>query len=239
MLSIQPVEKFFLSFTFLSLAFMQPVLAQEKLLKTITVTGQGIERIPTTVANVQLGVEIEGKNAPQIQEEVAKRSTFLIELLKSSNVQKLQTSGIQLRPNYSYENNQRQLIGYVATNIVSFESPIEKVGRLLDDTVKIGATRIDNVNLTATETAITTAQKQALIKASLDAQQQGEVVLNALNLTAKEIITINVNGANVPNPIPIPREIMADKLASSSPSSTPVVAGEQTVSASVTLQIRY
>jgi len=60
-----------------------------------------------------------------------------------------------------------------------------------------------------------------------------------LNLTAKEIITINVNGANVPNPIPIPREIMADKLASSSPSSTPVVAGEQTVSASVTLQIRY
>jgi uncharacterized protein YggE len=237
MLSIKPVEKFFLSFTFLSLAFMQPVLAQEQILKTITVTGQGIERIPATVANVQLGVEIEGKNAPQIQEEVAKRSTSLIELLKSSNVQKLQTSGIQLRPNYSYENNQRQLIGYVATNIVSFESPIEKVGRLLDDTVKIGATRIDNVNLTATETAITTAQKQALIKASLDAQQQGEVVLNALNLTAKEIITINVNGANVPNPIP--REIMADKLASSSPSSTPVVAGEQTVSASVTLQIRY
>ncbi|WP_373479334.1 SIMPL domain-containing protein [Geminocystis sp.] len=237
MLSIQPVEKFFLSFTFLSLGFMQPVLAQEQLLKTITVTGQGIERIPATVANVQLGVEIEGKNAPQIQEEVAKRSTSLIELLKSSNVQKLQTSGIQLRPNYSYENNQRQLIGYVATNIVSFESPIEKVGRLLDDTVKIGATRIDNVNLTATETAITTAQKQALIKASLDAQQQGDVVLNALNLTAKEIITINVNGANVPNPIP--REIMADKLASSAPSSTAVVAGEQTVSASVTLQIRY
>lgn len=237
MLSIEPVQKFFLSFTCLSLAMMQPVLAQEQILKTITVTGQGIERIPTTIANVQLGVEIEGQNATKIQEEVAKRTASLVELLKSSNVQRLQTSGIQLRPNYSYDNNQRELKGYVATNIVSFELPIEGVGRLLDDSVKIGATRIDNVSLTATETAISIAQKQALAKASLDAQQQAEAVLNALNFKAQEIITINVNGANVPNPLA--REVMADKLASSATSSTPVIAGEQAISASVTLQIRY
>lgn len=238
MLSIQPVHKFFLSFTCLSLALMQPVLAQEQILKTITVTGQGIERIPTTIANIQLGVEIEGQNATQIQEEVAKRTTSLVELLRSSDVQRLQTSGIQLRPNYNYENNQRELKGYVATNIVSFELPIERVGRLLDDSVKIGATRIDNVTLTATETAISEAQKQALAKASLDAKQQAEAVLNALNLKAQEIITINVNGANVPNPLV--REAMADKLAyNAAAPSTPVVAGEQAVSASVTLQIRY
>ncbi|BAQ65218.1 protein of unknown function DUF541 [Geminocystis sp. NIES-3709] len=215
---------------------MQPVLAQDQILKTITVTGQAIERIPTTIATVQLGVEIEGKNASEIQQEVAKRTVSLVELLRSSNVQRLQTSGIQLRPNYTYDNNQRQLTGYVASNLVSFELAIDQVGRLLDDSVKVGATRIDNVSLTATETAIAQAQKQALMKASLDAQQQAEVVLNTLNLKAQEIITINVNGANIPNPLV--REAIADKLVSNMPSS-PVIGGEQAVSASVTLQIRY
>lgn len=236
LLSIQPLQKLFISVSCLSLALMQPVLAQEQILKTITVTGKGIERIPATVANVQLGVEIEGQNATQIQEQVAKRTASLVELLKSSNVQKLQTTGVQLRPDYTYDNNQRQLKGYVATNLVSFELPIERVGRLLDDSVKVGATRIDNVNLTATETAIAIAQQQALVKASLDAQQQAEAVLNALNLKAQEIITINVNGANIPNPLV--REVMADKLASNMASS-PVIGGEQEISASVTLQIRY
>ncbi|WP_066118651.1 SIMPL domain-containing protein [Geminocystis sp. NIES-3709] len=236
MLSIKPVNKFILSFSCLSLALMQPVLAQDQILKTITVTGQAIERIPTTIATVQLGVEIEGKNASEIQQEVAKRTVSLVELLRSSNVQRLQTSGIQLRPNYTYDNNQRQLTGYVASNLVSFELAIDQVGRLLDDSVKVGATRIDNVSLTATETAIAQAQKQALMKASLDAQQQAEVVLNTLNLKAQEIITINVNGANIPNPLV--REAIADKLVSNMPSS-PVIGGEQAVSASVTLQIRY
>lgn len=234
--SISPTQTFFLSFTYLTFTLMQPVLAQDQVFKTITVTGQAIERIPTTIANIQLGVEIEGKNAIQIQQEAAKRTTSLVELLKSSNVQQLQTSGIQLRPNYNYENNQRQLTGYVATNIVSFELPIERVGSLLDDSVKKGATRIDSVSLTATETAVSQAQKQALAKASLDAQQQAEAVLNALNLKAQEIVKINVNGANVPTPVMM--EAMAYKSDSNMPSS-PVIGGNQSVSASVTLQIRY
>ncbi|WP_017295615.1 SIMPL domain-containing protein [Geminocystis herdmanii] len=221
---------------YISLAPMSLVLAQERILRTITVTGNGVERINATIANVQLGVEIEGKNANEIQQEVAKRTTSLVELLKSSNVEKLKTTGIQLRPNYNYNNNQRELTGYVATNLVTFQLPIDRVGSLLDNSVKVGATRIDNVSLTATETAIAQAQKQALGKATLDAQQQAEAVLNVLNLKAQEIITINVNGANAPTPIM--REAMMDKIASSMP-STPVIAGEQEVNASVTLQIRY
>lgn len=236
LISTQNLQKLLISFSLASVAFMPPVLAQEQIVKTITVTGRGIERISTSIANVQLGVEIEGKNASQIQQEVAKRTTSLVELLKSNNVQRLQTTGVQLRPNYNYNNNQRELTGYVATNLVSFELPIDGVGRLLDDSVKVGATRIDNVSLTATETAIAQAQKQALIKATLDAQQQAQTILTALNLTPQEIITINVNGANIPNPLV--REAMADKLMANAPSS-PIIGGEQEISASVTLQIRY
>jgi uncharacterized protein YggE len=235
MLPIKTIHKLFFSFSILSLGMIQPVLlAQEQVLKTITVTGTGIERINATIANIQLGVEMEGQTATQVQEEVAQRTNSLVSLLRDRNVERLQTTGITLRPNYSYNNDRRQLIGYVATNIVSFELPIEQVGNLLDESVKLGVTRIDNVALSATETAISQAQKQALVKASLDAQEQADVILNALNLTAQEIITIQVNGANIPRP-----SMMEATRSDAIVSSTPIVAGEQNISASVTLQIRY
>ena len=235
MLSIKTIHKLFFSFSILSLGMIQPVLlAQEQVLKTITVTGTGIERINATIAHIQLGVEMEGQTATQVQEEVTQRTNSLVSLLRDRNVKRLQTTGITLRPNYSYNSDRRQLIGYVATNVVSFELPIEQVGNLLDESVKLGATRIDNVALSATETAISQAQKQALVKASLDAQEQADVILNALNLTAQEIITIQVNGANIPRP-----SIMEATRSDAIVSSTPIVAGEQNISASVTLQIRY
>ncbi|MTF40649.1 SIMPL domain-containing protein [Cyanobacterium aponinum] len=229
-------SKLLLTIGCFGLLSMQPVLAQEQMLKTITVTGEGIERIPTTIANVQLGVEIQGENASQVQEEVAQKSNSLVNLLKSRSVQRLQTSGIQLSPNYSYNDNQRKLIGYVATNLVSFELPIDKVGAVLDESVKVGATRIDNVTLSAEEDAIASAQEKALVKATESAQKQANVILQTLNLTAQEIVTINVNGANSPNPVMMPKMRSA---MDASVANTPVVGGEQTVSASVTLQIRY
>lgn len=69
-------SKLLLTIGCFGLLSMQPVLAQEQMLKTITVTGEGIERIPTTIANVQLGVEIQGENASQVQEEVAQKVTL-------------------------------------------------------------------------------------------------------------------------------------------------------------------
>lgn len=230
-------SKLLLTLGCMSLISMQPVLAQEQMWKTITVTGQGVERIPTTIAHVQLGVEIEGQNATEVQAEVAKRSNSLVELLRSRSVSRLQTSGIQLRPNYTYNDNQRRLVGYVATNLVTFELPIEQVGNVLDESVKVGATRIDNVNLTATEEAIASAQEKALVKATQSAQKQAQVILQSLNLKAQEIVTININGANIPNPVIM--EKMRGGMMAASMADTAVVGGEQSVTASVTLQIRY
>lgn len=230
------MKKLLIFISFLSLTMMPSNAIAQEILRSITVTGQGVERIPATIAQVRLGVEMEGKNAGEVQQKVAQSTNSLVELLRAKNVQRLQTTGIQLRPNYDYTNNRRNLVGYVATNIVSFEFPVDQVGSLLDDSVRVGATRIDNVSLTASDSAIAQAQQQALVKATQDAQQQAETVLNALNLSAKEIVTISINGANTPQPMP--RAVMMDAMASRE-SSTPVVGGEQGVNASVTLQIRY
>ncbi|MCU0541349.1 MAG: SIMPL domain-containing protein [Oscillatoriaceae cyanobacterium Prado104] len=223
-----------LTLTFVSVPGIDWAAAQEQRLRTLTVTGRGVESIPTTHIQVSLGVEVQGKTAAEVQQEAARRSSAVVELLRSRQVEKLETAGITLRPNYSYENNQQRLTGYIATNTVSFRINTQSAGTLLDDAVTAGATRIDGVSFVATESAIESARKQALKAATQDAQAQADAVLNALNLKRGEILSIQVNGAAPPIPLaPRPASLRAAEPA------TPVVGGEQQIEASVTLQIGY
>ena len=213
-----------------------PAIAQEQVLRTLTVTGTGIEMVSTTVAQVNLGVEIQGKTAAEVQQQVARRTSAVVDLLKSRNVQQLKTTGIRLQPNYQYLNNTRNLVGYVGTNIVSFQLSTEQVGALVDEAVQAGATRIDGIRFTATLETLATAQQEALSKATLDAQRQADTVLKALNLTSQEIVGIEINAAKISPP----KSIRAEQLsAATAEANTPIIGGEQKVSAFVTLQIRY
>jgi uncharacterized protein len=215
---------------------LAPAVAQEQRLRTLTVTGRGIEAIPTTRTQVRLGVEVQGKTAAEVQQEAARRSSAVVELLRSRQVEKLETSGISLNPTYSYETKPSpQITGYIATNTVIFRINTASAGTLLDDAVKVGATRIDGVSFVAAESAIESAQKQALKEATQDAQSQADAVLSALNLKRGEIISIQVNGASAPPPVY--RQFAASTAAGEA--TTPVVGGEQQIEASVTLQISY
>lgn len=221
-------------------SFTLPALAQEKekLWRTLSVSGRGVETIPTTLSQVTLGVEIQRKTAQEVQQEAARRSSAVVALLKSRNVEKLQTTSIQLNPVYSYNNNVQRLTGYAASNTVSFRIPTEKTGTLLDDAVKAGATQINGISFVANDEAIANARKQALKEATQDAQQQANAVFDALGLKPKEVVNIQVNNASAPPPPPILYRAEAAK-APDADASTPVVGGEQQVEASVTLQISY
>lgn len=227
---------FCLMLSLITLTSQDRVLAEEKRNRILTVSGRGAVMIPTTQTLVRLGVEIRGETAQQVQEEVAKRSSAVIDLLRSRGVEKLQTTGITLNPNYIYQNNTQVLKGYIGTNGVSFKINTQGVGPLLDEAVKAGATRIENISFVANDNDILTAQKQALREATQEAQQQADVVLSHLNLTRKEVVNIAINSVNVPIPH---HNLRGGAMMAQESVSTPVVGGEQQVEASVTLQISY
>lgn len=211
-------------------------MAKEKFLQTLTVTGNGSERIATTIAQVRLGVEIQGRTATEVQQEVTNGTSAVVGLLRSRNVEQLQTTGVRLQPNYDYTNNQKSLVGYTGTNTVSFRLQTEQVGKLLDEAVKVGASRIDRVSFIATSEAISIAQKEAVRKATLEAQDLADTVFEALSLTSKEIVSIQVNETSVPSPNPIQIEQLSKAEVQL---NTAIISGEQIVRASVTLQISY
>jgi uncharacterized protein len=215
-------------------------VSQSPMLRTITVTGQCTEKIPATLADVQLGVEAQAKTAQEVQQEVARRSSAVVALLKTRSVQRLQTTGINLNPQYRDDKGKQVLTGYQASNTVSFRVSTGQAGVIMDDAVKAGASRIDNISFSASEQAIADAQKLALRKAAKDGQDQAASVLSALGLSPKEIVSIQLNGANAPIPIPYPmaKTSLEQRMAEPVPVS-PVEGGEQSVQASVTLQISY
>lgn len=232
-----------LALCLLGMSYATPSWGQERemtnptMSRVLSVNGKGKTEIPATIAQVQLGVEVQAKTAKAAQQEAAKKSDSVVSFLKSRQVQKLQTTGISLNPIYNYQNNTQRITGYSATNTVRFRVGTEQAGVLLDDAVNAGATRIDSISFTASESAIAAAQKEALKEATQDAQAQADAVLSVLNLTRKDIVGIQINNASAPVPPPIAFEARANSDLAQK--TTAVVAGEQEVEASVTLQIRY
>ncbi|MBF2077789.1 MAG: SIMPL domain-containing protein [Synechococcales cyanobacterium T60_A2020_003] len=214
----------------------RPALAQEEpMVRMLTVTGQGTESISATLAQIQLGVEVQGNTASEVQRAIADRSAAVIAYLQSQDVDKLQTTGVYLYPQYDYsENGNQRIIGYTASNTVSFRIDTDEAGVVMDNAVDAGATRIDGISFVADDGAIATAQRDALREATDDALSQADVVLQALGLSRDEVVGIQINNSATYVP-PIPYAAMAeDRFA-----STPVIAGEQDVTATVTLQISY
>jgi uncharacterized protein YggE len=214
-----------------------PAVAQEPVLRVLTVTGRGREAVPTTLTQATLGVEVQGSSAEVVQTAVAERSDRLVQYLRSRNVDELETVGLRLNPQYDYRNGQARIIGYVGTNTVSFQIATAEAGELLDGAIAAGATQIQGIRFIAEDEALGVARQRALQAATADAQAQANAVLSYLNLGAEEIINIQINGARGPIAVPLPAEA---RLASAEADvSTPVIGGDQTVEATVTLQIRY
>jgi uncharacterized protein len=236
----KPALSILLTASFVLLAGISPGNTQErKPARTLTASGRGIVTIPTTLSQIRLAIEVQGKTPSSAQQEAARRSDRVINYLKTQQIDKLQTTGINLNLTYIYPSNGKpQITGYTSTNSISFRVTTDRAGAILDAAVKNGATRIDGVSFVASEQAISTAQIQALKQATQDAQRQADAVLESLNLKRKEIIGIKIDSTSNPAPIPVAAEMMRSKIADAAP-ATPVVGGEQQVEAGITMDISY
>lgn len=238
---LQAIAAILLTVSWLVGIEIAPSSAQErKSPRTLTASGRATVSIPTTLSQVRLAVEVQGKTPINAQQAAANRSVRLVEYLNTQRVDKLQTTGIELNPVYTYPSNggKPQLNGYAATNSISFRVMTTRAGAILDAAVRNGASKIDGINFSADDRAIDVARNQALKQATQDAQIQADAVLSALNFKRKEVINIRIDSASNPNPIPFQRRESLLQ-ATDAKASTPIIGGEQQIEATVSLDIGY
>ena len=203
--------------------------------RILEVTGQGIVSVPTSTAQVQVGIEVEGATASEVQQEIAQLSSAVVDQLNQLGVEELQTIRISLEPRIQFDEGESTVVGFTGRNVLQFEIPTEQAGETIDLAIQAGANLIQNINFIAPETELNQARLDALQLAVQDAQNQAIPVFNTLDLKPLEIIDIDIIGVNSP-PSASP---FLELRSAAFDASTPIIGGPQEVIANVALDISY
>jgi uncharacterized protein YggE len=221
------------------LALASPAFAADPLPpRTLSVSGEGQAQAAPDLAVVSFAVETTAPTAGAAVADNAKKSTALAEAVKQKlgPRDRVYTTQYSLMPRYEQQERNLggqvmpRIIGYVASNAVRVElRNVREVGALIDAATGAGANRVDSLEFTLEERAA--AQSDALKQAGADAKRQAEAAAAALGVTLGKVLTANTGSA----PIIMPKQMA--RMAMAADVSTPVEAGDVTVSA--TLQVTY
>lgn len=178
-----------------------PVLAGTRL--DVSATGE-VTRVPD-LAIISAGVQTLQPTATGAIEENATRMERVRAALKRAGIadKDIQTSSINLNPEYHYENSQPpRLTGYRATNTVNIQfRDLKRTGSILDALVAEGANQINGPNLTIDKPEA--AYDEARVKAIAAGQARAELYARALGKRVVRILSVSESGAYVPPPMPM------------------------------------
>ena len=177
----------------------------------VSATGD-VTRVPD-IAIITAGVVTRSTTAGSALQQSATRMDRVIAALKRAGVQDrdIQTSNINLNPEYTYANNQPpKLNGYSASNQVSVRfRDIANSGKILDALVAEGANSISGPNLTIDKPEV--ALDEARAKAVANGRARAELYARSLGMRIARVVSVSESGGSfpVPPPMPMVREALA------------------------------
>lgn len=199
----------------------------------LDISAQGeVKRAPDLVT-IGAGVVTQASTAGAAMAENAKRMAGTIAALRKAGIagRDIQTSALNLAPQYRYGENQPPVItGYQASNQVSVRfHDIAKAGTVLDALVAAGANQISGPSFEVedADAALDEARVQAVAKA----RARAELYAKAAGLSVKRILSISESGGNYQPPRPMMVQMSARKASF----DTEVAPGEQSLSVNVSV----
>jgi uncharacterized protein YggE len=126
----------------------------------------------------------------------------------------------------------RTTVAYaVNNNVRATITDVDAVGRLIDVAIGSGANRVASITFSASDTE--PARAQALAEAVDNARSEADVIVQSLGYRLGAPIEIR-GGAQ--RPVPRPMAFSAERAMAVQAVPTPIEAGDQTVSANVTIR---
>ena len=170
-------------------------LTNDVSVKTIATTGEAEISVAPTIARLTFGVESKADTASAAMQKNAADMEKVIKSLKKAGIpsEDIQTTGFNLHPEYNYsrpeEGTGRELIGYrVHNNVHAKVANLDKLGELVDQTVKAGATNVGGISFGLENTAsyeedvLAAAVKHARVKADYLAKAADSTVTGILKI---------------------------------------------------------
>jgi uncharacterized protein YggE len=216
------------SWVIISAAFADEPLA------LLTVTGQGKTTVKATLADIRMGIEVDGKTAVEVQQALADRLKPILDALKQLKQEKIETSSMNIIPEYN-KNEPPQIVGYRGVVEISMTKDASEAGQLIDEIFKAGANRLVSISMKPSDSDLHDARNSSLQKACVNALEEAEIVSKALNLTTKGIHNVDIESGVNPGPVPLG---LARNMSFKTEmvSSTEILAQEQIISASINVK---
>ena len=215
----------------LAAALISPALAADPAPRTLSMNGHGEVRAAPDMATVNAGVTTSAPTAAAALAANSSRMNTVCAALKKLGVaeKNIQTIGFNVSPQYTNgdNNNARRLTGYQVNNEVSVRlEDVAKVGAALDALVTAGANQMNGISFDIAAPAPLLDKARA--GAIADARARAETYARAAGVTLGAILSISEGGASEP-----PRPMYRMMAMAAAP--TPVAAGQQSVTADVSV----
>jgi uncharacterized protein YggE len=180
-----------------------PMIAADSTLLQVSAHAEA-HRVPD-VATISSGVVTQAADANAAMRDNAVQMDKVMKAIRAAGIAErdIQTSGINVNPQYRYAENQPPTItGYQANNTVSLKvRDIAKLGHVLDALVASGANQINgpSFEVDQPDAAYDEARRAALEKA----QARAQMYAKTLGLRVRRIVSIG-EGGNFRPPVPVP-----------------------------------
>ncbi|MEP2705031.1 MAG: SIMPL domain-containing protein [Roseibium sp.] len=203
---------------------------------SITMEGRGSVSVAPDMAVITTRVVTTAKTAPDALAQNTKDLSKVIETIKASGIEAkdIQTSGFSIYPRYERitdgSNRQPDIIGYEVRNGVEINvRDLGKLGDLLSTVVESGANAVDGIRFQVSDPddKLDTAREKAVAAAL----HKAEIFAKAAGVELGDIMSISETGADIPRPV----MMRAESMMVGSASPVPIEAGEETISANVTI----
>jgi uncharacterized protein len=157
------------------------------------------------------------------------------------------TSFFNISPNYNLTQQgqeqdspspieSRDIISYTVTNSIIVDSyNLLNISKWIDTAVLAGVNDVSNIYFSLSDAKSEAIRNDLLKQAVTSAKGKAEIAASALGLNLTGVKSINIesiNGFTPPEPL-MARETVAEATAPTAGSPTPIIAGEQEVTASV------
>ena len=199
----------------------------------ITVTGYGEAQGKPDIAFITLGVRTEDRDAEKAARDNAAKNTAVINGVVKTGVaaSDIQTINYSVSPKVDYKADPPVTVGYTVSNEVRVKvKDLAKVGAVIDAALSAGANYSQNLTFSIEDD--TPLRQEALAKAARNAEAKAKTIADALGIKLVAPISVIETGTPAP-PMPLYRTM---GVAEAAPAPTPIMAGENRVTAAITVQ---
>ena len=166
---------------------------------TISVVGEANLDIDPDKAEMYIQIETRGKEANNAQSLNAERSDSAMNALKKAGISKedIETDYFNLRPEYDWSKDKRELIGYVAEHTLRVTTTdTEEVGTYLDAAINAGANEIQRIDFGLSREKEKEVYSEALVRASSLAEGKATSIASSLGVRLGDIISVSESSAS-------------------------------------------